>query len=349
MPKYVELQHARLVINNPPDKHAFASPSKLEALSLCPYMARNCQERPEKTSEAAERGRKLHQAVYDEEIYAGLTPEDQAAVDHVRQGIFGEFDKPGFVIEFEVMVHIKDDEDGEVLSFGTVDTIIHTEDWTLAIGQDQKFGSWMVNPAIENRQLHGYAVGIFQEHPECERVGLQVEQPKYAGVNDELFTVERSDYDALYEETTSVIKNAIEATPEDARPSTDACRFCWIDNCAAYKKTVQASLISTALVQYQIPDLPMAEKVQLCNEFLNKAALAQDFLDNAVERAKAVIMEAGGSDDYRVVAARTSKTTDWKGACKEAGVSEEIIEKHTVEKTTKAYVTKRTRKADGCS
>ena len=333
----MELKHAKLIVNHPPEKHAFASPSKLESLALCPYMARNCQGREEAPSPAAERGRMLHEAVVNDKIYDGLSLADRAEVDYLREDILS-FDVEGYTVEFEVLVNIKDDSTNEVVSFGTCDIIVHKDDWTEALVIDNKTGKWMVAEAKNNRQLYGYALGLFQEHPELQRVGLQIKQFSHAGENDGIATYTRKEYGRLYEEVIPIIITANEATEADANPGTDACKFCWQENCKAYMDSVKEGF---SLAEYQIPDLPLPEKAKVCNEVLNKCAATQTFLKRIEAVAKAVILENGGSEDYAVTKARSSKTTNWKAVAQECGIPAEVIDKHTVTKVSEPYVVRK--------
>lgn len=346
----MELKHAKLIVNHPPERHALASPSKLEALTLCPYMAKNCQGRKEEPSEAAIRGRKLHEAVVNDEIYETLSIADKAEVDYLREDILA-FDVEGYTVEFEVFVEIREDygvpgDPRELISFGTLDIVIHKDDWTEALVIDNKTGKWLVKEAKDNRQLHAYAVGLFQTHPELQRLGLQVKQFAHKGENDAIASYTRDDYWGLTK-VLDIIERANEAEESDARPGTDACKFCWKENCKAYMEAVRKGM---SLTEFEIPDLPLPAKAKVCDEFLMQASAAQEFLDNATGKAKEVILENGGSEHFSVVYGKTSKVVDWKGACEEAGVGEDIIAKHTTEKTTKSYVAKKKyKKGEGCS
>ena len=351
----MELKHAKLIVNHPPEKHALASPSKLEALALCPYMAKNCQGRKEEPSEAAIRGRKLHEAVVNDEIYETLSIADKAEVDYLRKDIL-EFDVEGYTVEFEVLVEIRYDhgalgellEDVAPVSFGTLDIVIHKDDWSEALVIDNKTGKWLVKEAKDNPQLHAYAVGLFQKHwGVLQRLGLQVKQFSHKGENDAIATYTFDDYPTLVGPVCDTIFNANEAEEKDARPGTEACKFCWKENCKAYMETVRKGM---SLTEFEIPDLPLPAKAKVCDEFLMQASVAQEFLDNATGKAKEVILENGGSEHFNVVYGKTSKVVDWKGVCEEAGVGEDIIAKHTTEKTTKSYVAKKKyKKGEGCS
>lgn len=347
----MELKHAKLIINHPPEKHALASPSKLESLALCPYMAKNCQGREEAPSPAAERGRMLHEAVVNDEIYEKLSLADKAEVDYLREDILS-FDVEGYTVEFEVLVEILQDygvpgDWMDVISFGTLDIVIHKDDWTEALVIDNKTGKWLVKEAKDNLQLKAYAVGLFQTHPELQRLGLQVKQFAHRGENDAIASYTRDDYFELVRATCDITERANEAEEKDARPGTDACKFCWKENCKAYMETVRKGM---SLTEFEIPDLPLPAKAKVCDEFLMQASVAQEYLDNATGKAKEVILENGGSEHFNVVYGKTSKVVDWKGVCEEAGVGEDIIAKHTTEKTTKSYVAKKKyKKGEGCS
>lgn len=82
----------------------------------------------------------------------------------------------------------------------------------------------------------------------------------------------------------------------------------------------------------KMSNVEKADKLRVYCEIL------KDIIEQVKEVVDPIIIDAGGSDNFSVVAETTSKTTSWKDVCKEAKVPDNIIEQFTKESKKKAYV-----------
>jgi len=332
---------ANIIINHEPDEHAFASPSKFETLESCPYFAKCSATKKEEPSAAAERGRLLHEAVYNDDVYASLFPEDREAVDYARQTDIEPYDEEGYTIEFERKVNICDRE-GKVVSFGTIDQLVYTEDQSYILVIDRKFGRYPVKVAEANRQLYGYSLGVFQEFPNCLAIGARISQPAVKTNGEVAEFTREENYEDLLDYVCRVVERAENATPEDANPSPDNCKWCNKEACEACQNKTNADFdtITAVVKSDQFSGEPTPEGVAFGDGVLRKIELAQSFLKTAEAKVRAYIFKAGGSEHYRINAGRSTKTTDWKAVAEECNIPGEVIEAHTVVRLGEPYLTK---------
>ena len=320
------------IICQPPEKHAFASPSKLSAIMECPYAARNCEGWEDTPSVYAERGRLLHAAIYDEETRSLLKDADKELIMKMR-GIYVEpYIESGMTVYHEVLVEIKD-EAGTVITFGTIDLVVESADKKHLMLIDLKFGNMPVESADKNRQLKAYFVGAMQKYPEAVDAHVCIAQPS-CGQDDEELTLytREEDYAILYKEVSSIVRLAEEATPEDARPNEASCKWCNKDACPAYKK-----LMDKVCEEYQLElvkdtelqAMPPAMLVEYCDHRKMGLEILKDIIKTQEGLINEVILKAGGSANYRVQQGSSRRVTDWKAVAAECRIPQEIIEKHT--------------------
>lgn len=327
---------------SPPASHAFASPSKLSAIELCPYCARQCEGWDSPRSEAAAHGAALHEAVYNDEAFGKLPDEDKALVRQIRAYCVNPY-LEGHEILYEQRLDICDEQTGELLTFGTCDELIIREDKKTVLVNDFKFGAFPVPKADDNLQVYAYVVGVFQKYPECERVFAEIIQPSEGLSPENMASFSRKeDYPKLLAVVSNIVRRALEARPEDAVPSPEACKFCKKDTCKAYQEAMKAGLdMFCDSLTVETPDLPVPELVAWCDSKLQQVNLAEAYLKEIGTRLKQVILANNGSNAYKICPGRVTKTVNWKAICEKYNVSEEDIQANTTEKVSDPYVARK--------
>lgn len=345
---WVKVEHAKLIINSEPSVHAFASPSAFENILQCPFFAKCKKDMPQQTSEAAEKGRRMHNAVYDDEALDTLPEEERKVVLGVRKRSIEDYDLDGYNIEFEHLAKIHYRDCLNLMTFGTIDVIIWKEGSNTLLIRDHKFGKMPVKEGKYNEQLKPYAVAMFEEFPWVENIYVQIDQP-YCEGNDEMFCYTREkDYDTLYDWTSQVVKSAEDANWVQAAPC-DACRWCWKDNCKAYQIDMKKACEEFALTivsNEELAEVPSEELVAFCDDKLSLINTAKQIIKNQEDIYKKVLVAAGGSDNYAVVTPAMRKKVDWQSVAKALNASEDLIEENTTYVSSgEPYLRKKTKKA----
>jgi len=320
------------IICQPPEKHAFASPSKLSAIMECPYVARNCEGWEDTPSVYAERGRLLHAAIYDEETRSLLKEADRELVMKMRKIYIEPYLEAGMTVYHEVYVEIKD-ETGKLITFGTIDLVIESVDKKHLMEIDLKYGNVPVESADRNRQLKAYFVGSMQKFPEAIDAHVCIAQPSCGQDDEELTLYTRDDdYKCLFKEVCDIVEMAEKAKPEDARPNEVSCKWCRKDNCPAYKKLMNKVCEEYQLELVKDTELQAMPSAMLV-EFVDSRKLGLEILKDVIKTQEAfineVIIKAGGSANYRVQQGAQRRVTDWKAVALECGIPQEVIERHT--------------------
>lgn len=341
-------ERGKEIVCQPPEAHAFASPSKLSAILVCPYIARNCEGWSSAPSVYAERGRLLHAAIYDEETRSLLKEAEQELIRKMRDIYIEPYLEAGMTVYHEVYVEVKDEETGEIITFGTVDLVIESQDKKHLMIVDFKFGNMPVENAETNHQTRAYFVGSMQKFPEAIDAHVCIAQPS-CGQDDEtlpLFTRER-EYAPCYQETKRVVDLAKNAKPEDARPNEVSCKWCRKDKCATYQKFMMQVCEEYQLELVKETDLqamPPAMLVENCDERKQKLEVIKDVIKQHEGFVNEVIIKAGGSENYRVMSGANRRVTDWKAVALECNIPQEIIEKHTTLSLSAPYLQRKKRR-----
>ena len=214
--------------------HAEFSPSSLKYVAGCAgYQGR------EGTSEAAEKGTRIHEALevrnpsalHDEEevgIYEAIVDEETAFLEAFVKGA-----------EHEELNEIQlDVELDGVSTWGTCDRLIVVGE--KAVLADYKTGISKIDPPRDNWQARAYTVGAFQAYPDIQEITFVF----YVPVRNETLTgvFKREELPELIETLTKVIKDGERVRPkwEKSQPELDElnptvdCRFCtYEDRCPA--------------------------------------------------------------------------------------------------------------------
>ena len=211
--------------------HAEFSPSSLKYVAECSgYIGR------EGTSEAAEKGTRIHEALevrdpsalHNEEevsIYNKIIEEETNFINSFVSG--GKFEEIN-----EICVDV---ELNGTATWGTCDRLILIEDSNKAILADYKTGISVIDPPEDNWQAKAYTIGVFQKYPELQEITFVFYIPIRNEVLRGLF--KRDNLPELIEELSKVIKKGEEVRPkwESGAPSlteltpTVNCRFCALE------------------------------------------------------------------------------------------------------------------------
>ena len=281
-------------MSNQPDHssrgHAEFSPSSLKYVAKCGgYDGRAG------TSEAAERGTRIHEALevwdptllHDEEeleIYDWIVKAESAYLKEF-------FKSKKYSEHNEIQVDVKLDGTS---TWGTCDRLLISG--KQALMADYKTGISMIDAPRENWQAKAYTLGAFQNFPKIESLTFVFYVPMREEVLEGEFT--REDVGPLTEELSSVIKRAELIRPQWNRNKPDMellspsvnCRFCkHEDRCPALGGLVLdvASKISDILPDTDIEnteDPEVVEKLWVVARIVNNWATR--FKVKAVDMAK---------------------------------------------------------------
>lgn len=151
-------------------KHAIWAPSSAARWLACPASAVLSANMPERSSEAADEGTRVHalieQAVVNKSL-AHVPPDDEWVVELVLNFVGKLGDGELFA---EQKVHV-----GAGV-WGTVDILHVSPCKTVATIADYKNGGWDVD-AVGNKQLLTYGVGVLNEYPSLEWFRFAIIQP----------------------------------------------------------------------------------------------------------------------------------------------------------------------------
>ena len=341
MPRKKKVETEVVAVEQP--AHAFASPSKLSAIAVCPYIARNCENWVQPESEAAERGSKLHEAIYNDETLESLPTEDRDIVERLREEFVEPCKAQGMDISYETRIELKDRE-GKPITWGTVDFLARKGNEGFLI--DWKFGSFPVESFWSNYQLKTYVCGAFQAHPELETIHVMIVQPALGTGFNTMTLVNREQTGDIVDDIASIIDKAERATPEDAVPSADTCRFCNKANCKAYNEAMVKALgeYNALAVTEAMPQLPTPELVSWCDGQKGEIELLKGMIADREEAINKVIKDNGGSENYKLTKPAVRKTVDYKGLLNFLHVDEELIAEFTITRTSEPSLCKRRRK-----
>jgi hypothetical protein len=271
-----------------------------------------------------------------------LPEKDREMIEYIRD----EHIKPYAEMEHysELFVQIFD-ENGELLTEGTLDDLVISPDATQGSLKDWKFGSYEVAPADENLQIKAYVCGIFLKFPQVEKVYALIVQPVYDSADyDAQCVFEREDMPEMLAEIRMVIERGKNSTEADVNPTASNCRYCNKEKCKAF----QNKMLTNFDLMTVDPDALSLPEQEMTVDFADRLLCAEKKITAAMKtksaKAKEIILQAGGSDNFRIRAGRISKRTDWKGLARDKGISAEEIAEYTSESEGKPFVTTRMRR-----
>ena len=226
-----------------------------------------------------------------------------------------------------------------LLTEGTLDLLVLSQDLTVANLKDWKFGNYEVAPADINRQIQAYVCGVFQRFPSVNRVFALPVQPAYGIANfDQQIEYKREDLPRLLAEIADIIERCKAAVPSDANPTSGNCRYCNQNHCEAFKNKMLANFEMMQLDSEWLSD----EEKELTLDFADRLLCAEKAIIKQIEQktaiAKALIIANDGSANFRVVSGRVTKTTDWKKLAQEYNISAADIAAKTTTTEGKPYL-----------
>ncbi|MBO7447426.1 DUF2800 domain-containing protein [bacterium] len=329
-----------------PTRHAFASPSKLAAIKLCPFTAKCCDEWESPMSEAAGRGKSMHEAVYNNTALDKLSSEDREIILNLRR----EFIKPcsEYELWYEKLLYLYD-EAGKVITYGTVDFLAVRDNTALLI--DWKFGNSPVPGYHQNPQLRAYVAAVFQAFPQLEIIYPMIAQPSvgYDVGYENQVVVTRASLPDLVRETAEIVASARAAKPGDAKPSNDACVFCNKEGCKKYHDSMVTALEfytgnAEVPAAVDMPALTPEALLAWCDDALPKLSLMETFVRDRIGKVKEYIKKQGGSESYRLTKPIEKTTVDYKTMISDLGIPTEVVERYTTVKIYEPQLIKKNRK-----
>lgn len=246
--------------------HHKYSPSSLELYEACPLY----EKRVWLDNSAADEGTMMHNVLETGDMRLLETTEQEAQVNKCLK------------IQEELLVklgtlctEIKEkrlqvfDSSGELITRGTADLVLVSEDGTKGILLDWKMGISPISPASSNFQLQTYVAGLFQEIKTLQEVEGIMVAPRQNF--DSRFTYYREDVEGILDRITSTISKREDPFKQPTCDET-ACTLCNLrDRCPA--------LLGTAVTVFQgVGVLPLPSEFSI------------DRLATPLDRAKAQVM-----------------------------------------------------------
>ena len=336
-----------IVTNN---KHHSFAPSSLERIENCPPSWEICKNMlRDDSGKDASRGDLMHRAFYDDNALGELSDKDKETVLALRKEHIEPYPTEKGIKHFhELFVEIKD-EDGAILTHGTLDYLIISADEKIGSLIDLKFGSYEVTPAGVNPQIWAYVIGVFQKFPSLEQLFALIAQPVFGiGNFDQQAVFKRSDLPNLIARIKQIEDNAEKADSanfSEYHPSTSDCRYCNKMQCPVHRNWMIENMRVMGLTEHDLPK----DVVDMTVEYADRVKLAEKAIKDQMtplsDIATLTIKNFGGSEHWRVCQGKVSKTINWKAICEKHNISDDEIAEFTTEKTGEPYVTARTRKS----
>ena len=328
-------------------KHHEFSPSKLERIENCPPSWKICKGFTGSEGKDASRGTLMHLAFYDDKALSQLSEQDKDIIAAIRAEHLEPFQKPGIEHFHELFVSLKDN-DGTELTTGTLDYLMLDKTKTVGSITDLKFGNYEVTPAESNIQIMAYVAGVFQLFPTLERVFALIVQPAY-GIGDFQEQAEfcRSGLSAIVDRIKNIIENAKNADINDLnqyRCSADNCRYCNKIGCPAYRQWMTENMTILGVAHNDIPQEVAEMTVEYADRIKCAYKAVNDEMAYLTGLADNVIIECGGSENFKKCDGKKIRRIDWKGLCNKHNISEDEIARFTVERQGNPYLMPRMRK-----
>ena len=332
--------------NSEPIKHHEFSPSRLERFAVCPYAYKNCRGWISQSGKDAQRGTLMHRAIYEDEALAELNQRDRDMVLAVREQYIKPFEGKIGEHYHELYVTVSN-ESGEIITAGFIDDLMISKDGKTASLTDWKWGNHPVAPAAESDQQRPYVAGIFQKFPKVETVFAKIVQPIFEMDYDkQQAEFHRTDVPALIRRIEKIEDAARKASEADAVINYE-CKYCNKENCPAYRTQMNNNLAVLSLDRETelLTDEQKEMTVDYADRIMTAKKAIESIMEEKTEDAKKVILDAGGSANFRVQAGRTRRTTDWKALCAEKQITDEEIAQFTTETVGEPFLAPKMRRS----
>lgn len=328
-----------------PIKHHEFSPSKLVKFAVCPWSYKNCIGWTSPSGEDAQRGTLMHRAIYDDAAMEELNERDRETILSIREKWISPMEGKGVTHYHELYVEVRNVEN-TVITAGFIDDLIVSPDGKNGSLIDHKFGNHPVPEAERNPQMWGYVVGAFQKLPKLESLFAYINQPIFEADYDKQKEYTREDVPGLIEKIEFIVSAAKDATENDAVVNY-LCRYCNREHCPAYRSKMNANLAVLALNEEG--KVLSEEDRDMTLDFADRLLCAkrdiESLMDEKCENAKKAVLAAGGSANFKVMAGRTTRRTDWKKLSAEKGITDEEIAQYTTESVGEPYLAAKMRRA----
>lgn len=206
--------------------HPF-SPSRLNHYRDCPGAYKMCLGLIEESSPEADEGTMLHERIATGN-FEGLTTE-QTALCHECAKFRASITPDGARVHTEIHVTVYD-EDGSVLTEGTIDFLIENPDGSITV-VDWKFGRSPVREVHRNLQLATYALGGMQKFS-APVARCYVFQPRIRATSNYVFTMPEN----IRNNIRRVIEAAKSVDTMVLNPGSESCKYCIGKiRCCAYR------------------------------------------------------------------------------------------------------------------
>ena len=269
--------------------HTLYSPSSLERRALCPGSARMEAGLQDESSEAADRGSKLHglvAAMIKGEAVSDIADVPQTDIDaclaiaEVVKGRIVAMNNPLIFIEVRRNMTYHEGEKG------TPDIVL-VEPFGQAYIGDYKFGSLQVTPANRNLQLLAEAISVAAEF-DCNSVMVELFQPALGEPTNHVY---QADELRQYETTLKKLVQDCLAPDAPLKPHAKACQFCKARGmCPELKQ--QANLP----VKVEAQALTVSE----IGEWLNKLEIVRIFHSALKARAFSILATGGSIPGWKL-------------------------------------------------
>jgi len=323
--------------------HAEFAPSSFFRLMLCSgaYML-NKFVSEEDSSVAAEEGTMLHKCI-ETENWENLDLDQEIMIEKcidVQNKIIDA--NPNGTVYKEKKLYVFN-RDNVLMTFGTVDLVVVSEDGKEATILDWKFGRVTVSDACENWQLFLYALGVHQALG-VEKVNVIIFQPRVSWTPSNS-TV--SDFDSILDTVESTIEKCADTTITEFCAGDGQCRYCKAKSlCHAYKNYSLAQLDEIKNFEIRKETFPAFPDIEIAGfyENLTTAKKQIDTLIKAVDKemrkrisetgecAGYIVPEYDGKEEIQIdrIYGKVShigvEQEDFLGACKvQKGALEKII------------------------
>ena len=260
--------------------HAEFSPSSLKYVAACP-----AYEGKDGTSEAAEKGTRIHEALEIRDPSALHNEEEVEIYDEIvtMEAEFMLNFPPIFEEHNEIQVDVALNG---TATFGTCDRFLILEGGTRAVMADYKTGISVIDPPESNWQAKAYVIGVFQKFENIDEIVFVFYVPLHNASPHHTF--KREDLPKLIEEVSDVIRAGEVTRPKWGNNTLDLsecnpnqnCRFCkHEDECPALGYYAVEVTKKIEIDPYNIDDL------EYLPELFNIAKIVENWAASVKKRA----------------------------------------------------------------
>jgi CRISPR/Cas system-associated exonuclease Cas4 (RecB family) len=279
------------------ERNSKISGSNISALAKCPgrfNLEKGLPEQP--AGPAAEMGTRIHAYLAGEEIQ--LSHEELEIADSCKKFYLDAIEaiNAGEITKTIIEQRYWYDEDWS----GAIDRIDFIGD-QVAIVTDYKTGRIAQGKASENLQLRSYSVLVKKHFPGLKTIYVAVVQPM---TSIPVTITQYDEADLAYSD--AEIKGIVQAAyaPNAPRnPSPDACKYCRAKNICPETQGVTKEL---ATVKVDVPALTN----EVLAEFLDKAIVVEEFIENLRTEAKERMKSGQVIDGYELKPGRVTRSIE---------------------------------------